>query len=465
MTTTLARGTAPRAPDPTGLTAVATPVAPAIAGGPFALDGPVAAAADHGVLVAGRERLIAGTGVAAVLELDRGLDDTEALRGVTAWLAAVRVVAEGAAGAGAPALAAVGAFCFDRSAPTRLVVPRTAWYRSRDGTAWRIEVHGSAGPAGAPPATPPDEAAAPPAPATGSRRRRLREVPPGAAYERAVESALDEIAAGALRKVVLARAVDLVLASVPAPAKLLETLWSGDPAFAPFSVPTRTGRLVGASPELIVAKHGDLVVSHPFAGTTPLGTTRADQGFAPAGDAERSLLASRKDRAEHRLVVEEVATALARRCRDLDVPRAPSVVHLRTDARLGTLIRGTLRDPSADTDLALLSMLHPTPAVAGVPQEAALKAIATLEASSRGYWAGVAGWTDSLGDGEWVLSIRSASLGDGERVRVHAGAGIVAGSSPSVELAETALKLTPVLEALVPGSAARISPGRTAADR
>lgn len=437
------------------------PASPSEAGRPFALDGPVAAAADHGVLVAGRDRLVAGIGVAAVLELDHGLDDATALRGVTDWLRAVPVTAGDPTRSDTPALAAVGAFCFDRGAPTRLIVPQTAWYRSRDGAAWRVEVAGiDAAPGGS--VVDPDPE--PPSQPRNPGATRLDELPPTGDYERAVQAALDEIAGGALRKVVLARAVDLELPTLPRPAELLGSLWGGEPVFAPFSVPLRTGRIVGASPELIIAKRGDQVISHPFAGTAPLRTEPADEATSRSGGTDGRLLASRKDRAEHRLVVEEVATALTRRCRAIDVPREPSVVHLRSDARLGTLIRGTLRDPSADSDLALLSLLHPTPAVAGVPQEAALKAIALLEATSRDYWAGVAGWTDARGDGEWVLSIRSATLRDASRVRVHAGAGIVATSSPSGELSETSLKLGPVLEALWPGGAVQASSQRPPAD-
>ena len=109
----------------------------------------------------------------------------------------------------------------------------------------------------------------------------------------------------------------------------------------------------------------------------------------------------------------------------------------------------------SDSVLGLLARLHPTPAVGGVPRAVALERIAALEPAARSYWAGVVGWVDGAGDGEWVLGIRSVEL-DGRRARVRAGAGIVADSDPERELAETTVKLRPVLDALWPGTSSRL---------
>jgi isochorismate synthase EntC len=195
------------------------------------------------------------------------------------------------------------------------------------------------------------------------------------------------------------------------------------------------------------------VTSHAFAGTVAL----AGSGGSPEDDDAMGRLAgSAKDHTEHRLVVEEIAAALRPRTVELEVPVEPSVVRLRSDARLGTLIRGRLRpgpdggcDPD-DSALGLLAAIHPTPAVGGVPRAAALERIAALEPLPRGYWAGAVGWVDGTGDGEWTLAIRSALLGDGS-ARLHAGAGVVDGSEPDRECSETGVKLVPVLEALEPG--------------
>ena len=174
------------------------------------------------------------------------------------------------------------------------------------------------------------------------------------------------------------------------------------------------------------------------------------EGDDPAVEA---LLGSAKDQREHRFVVEHLARALTPFCGRLDVPDRPAAVRLRSVAHLQTELTGTLRAdrPSSAGSLELLAALHPTPAVGGTPTARARGVISELEVEPRHLWAGAVGWTGESGDGDWFLGIRSAEL-DGTRARLLAGAGIVAGSVPDDELAETTLKLRPVLEALAPGS-------------
>jgi isochorismate synthase len=422
-----------------------------------------AEAADAGALVGGRERMLVGLGVAATLALPHGLDDEDSLLAVRAWLSTV--------GAAAPyPVAAVGAFAFDRGAPVTLVVPSVTWCRDADGRTWRVDVHRRGAPAGAGVAAAGASSAARDtagerhaaaagdafhergsAPATFGPAT-LVQVPSPAAYACAVARAVADIRAGQLSKVVLGRLVDVQLPSPAVPSLLLRVLWDPDGLFSPFSVTTSSGRLVGASPELLVGRRGRSVTSHPLAGTVPLTGSEDDAQV-------QRLFDSAKDRAEHRLVVEAIVAALGQRCDPLTVPPAPTVVRLGSDARLGTLVHGTLggADRRATTALALLALLHPTPAVAGVPRAAALARIADLEPTPRGYWAGAVGWIDSAGDGEWVLAIRSVELEDA-RALVRAGAGIVQGSDPWRELEETTVKLRPVLDALWPGASSLLSP-------
>ncbi len=423
------------------------------------------AAADRGMLVAGRDRLLAAAGVAALLPLPRGLEDLGALAGVRAWLAAVEHVTHETdlPGDGAPGPMALGAFAFDRAAPAALVVPSVTWCREAGGRTWRVEVHrrGANGTGatrevsrradvGGTPSGPVSNA-----PTGALETVRIDQVPTPGEYADAVACAVADIRAGRIRKVVLARMVEVHLPAPAVPSRMLDALWGGDRVFSPFSVPTPGGRLVGASPELVTSRRGRTVTSHAFAGTVPLsehgGSNGATDGRRDDG-AER-LFDSEKDRAEHQLVVCEIVDALERRCVALTVPAEPTVVRLRSDARLGTLVRGTLTtaDADGDTALSLLALLHPTPAVGGVTRTAALERISALERAPRGYWAGAVGWTDGSGDGEWVLGIRSVEL-EGERVLVRAGAGIVAESDPLGELAETTVKLRPVLDALWAGA-------------
>lgn len=423
------------APPATRFVAEVVPVDPGTA--------PLEQAVAEGFFVAGQGRTVAALGTAAVLHLPDGLSDPVALAGVTAWLRSVALRGETGSGT-EPVVTAVGAFPFDPVAPAALTVPATTWFLDAGGRGWRVDVRRASGPGPGEPAPearrePAPHARREPAPALGAGPR-LTEVPPGVDYADAVARAVADIAAGRLRKVVLSRAVDLRLPRAPAPPTVLERLWGGDGVLHPYAVPVGGRRMVGASPELLVARQGEDVASHAFAGT--VGLSDGD-----AGAVDR-LLASAKDQGEHRLVVEAVAAALEPRCARLDVPATPSVVRLHSDARLGSLLEGTLRGD--DSALELLGLLHPTPAVGGVPTAAALRRIAQLEAP-RGSWAGALGWVDAAGDGHWVLAIRNAVL-DGDRAIVRAGAGIVAESDPKGELAETTVKLSPVLDALWPGA-------------
>ena len=159
--------------------------------------------------------------------------------------------------------------------------------------------------------------------------------------------------------------------------------------------------------------------------------------------AAATLAASLKDVEEHSFAIRSVLTALAPVSADVRSTAAyslklPNLWHLASDV-IGTLTNGS-------TALDLVAVLHPTAAVAGTPTDVALDVIAELEPFDRGRYAGPVGWVDGNGDGEWAVALRCAQV-DGERVTAYAGAGIVAGSDPARELAETGLKLRPIVEA------------------
>jgi menaquinone-specific isochorismate synthase len=253
-----------------------------------------------------------------------------------------------------------------------------------------------------------------------------------------------------LRKVVLSRPVEVRLQGTLALAAVLRRLRAAEPTCTIFSMPVPDGSFFGASPELLVARHGTRVSAHPLAGTVPRGdTARAD------ADAQRDLAASAKNRAEHRYVVDAIAAALRPYCEELAVPAEPSVVAFRSVAHLGTRINGQLARPVGV--LELLEQLHPTPAVGGTPRAEALAFITAHEAGERGHWAGPVGWVGAKGDGEWMIGIRSAQLNvDGSTLAVRAGGGIVADSDPEAEAVEADVKLATVLDAVVPGASAQL---------
>ncbi|GAB3458168.1 isochorismate synthase [Kineococcus endophyticus] len=277
---------------------------------------------------------------------------------------------------------------------------------------------------------------APPAAGAG---RTTREVPDDPGYRAAVAEALLRIGAGDLEKVVLARTLDTPLPVGSTVGAYLDRLAAANPHGWTFAVRTAAGLLTGASPELVAAVDGNGLVSHPLAGSRP---RRAGETGPPA-----DLLSSTKDHREHALVVDHIAERLAPLTHGLDVPAAPVPTATDTMWHLGTRITGTPRAGVGSLDAAL--RIHPTPAVSGVPVEAALDLVRTLEPAPRGNYAGLVGWTDAAGHGEWALVLRCALLDTGSgSARLWAGAGVVAGSTPDAEHAETAAKFATALAAL-----------------
>ena len=271
-------------------------------------------------------------------------------------------------------------------------------------------------------------------------------------YRDLVAHVVDEMRPGnrQLEKVVLARSVTAELSGALPVSAVLRRLRAHEPACTIFLFPVPDGTFFGASPELLIARQGRRVWCHPLAGTIPRGeTARSD------ADAQGRLATSPKDRSEHRFVVDDIAATLRPLCEDLTVPDEPSLVAFRAVAHLGTRIEGHLTGPT--TVLELLELMHPTPAVGGTPRQIALATIAGGEPVPRGYWAGPVGWVDGHGNGEWMIGIRSALLhADGRTITLHAGAGVVADSDPEAEAAETDVKLSSVLESLVPGGSAHV---------
>jgi isochorismate synthase len=270
------------------------------------------------------------------------------------------------------------------------------------------------------------------------RVRIAAAVPEPAAYRALVGRARDQLAApdSPLSKVVLSRALRLTADAALDARIVLRRLVGADPAAYGFLADLSPAggeydgvALVGASPELLVARSGDRVMCRPFAGSAPRATE-------PGADAANgaALAASAKDRHEHRLVIDTMRAALDPLCDELTIADEPELSRTAAVWHLCTPISGRLRDTSTTAiDLALA--LHPTPAVGGVPTAAASELIAELD-GDRGFYAGAVGWCDAAGDGRWVVSIRCAQLSADRRTAVaRAGGGIVAESDPDAEFA------------------------------
>ncbi|RMI33949.1 isochorismate synthase [Nocardia stercoris] len=317
----------------------------------------------------------------------------------------------------------VGALPFDPRCPAALTAPAHA---NHTAGPWR-------------------PAAVPPLPAV----RVVSELPATGEYQARVAKLVDLLAdpAHPVRKVVAARSVLAEAAEPLDPEVIAAALLVRHPAANVFAVDlTPAGRagatLIGATPEVLVTRHGDQVALRPLAGTT---ARHPD----PATDTARAreLLASTKNREEHAYLVDTVRAQLTPICVDLDIPAEPELISTREVWHLATPIRGRLRDPGT-TALDLARLLHPTPAVCGTPTREALDTIGELE-GDRGFYGGAVGWCDDRGDGEWVVAIRCAELAADQRtLRAYGGAGIVAASDPASELAETTVKLRTFLGAL-----------------
>ena len=328
----------------------------------------------------------------------------------------------GVAGSGPVAFAS---FTFDpRSAGSVLIVPRLVLGR-RDGRAWLTSV-GSDAP-------PPRALQALPAPARiryeGTSLDEVR-------WMEAVAAAVADIRAGALDKVVLARDVR-VWSEAPLDTRVLARRLAE--RFGDCYTFVVDG-LVGATPELLARRTGDVVESLVLAGSAPRGSDAAAD--AHAGQA---LLASAKDRWEHDLAVASARPVFERRCAELHVDAEPFLLQLANVQHLATALRGRLRAPA--TVLQLVADLHPTAAVCGTPTDAARERIRALEGMDRGRYSGPVGWMDARGDGEFGIALRCAEVA-GDRARLFAGAGIVGDSLPEWELEETRLKLRAMQSAL-----------------
>jgi menaquinone-specific isochorismate synthase len=329
---------------------------------------------------------------------------------------------------------AFGSFTFDASSDgSVMIVPRTILGRDGRGRAWLTTVteRGEVPATWPPPANP--ELAAP----TGLSWHDGSL--PGPRWEQAVAEAVAAIRAGGLRKVVLARDV-FATADEPIDARvLLRRLALRYPDCFTFSC----DGMIGATPELLVRRAGNQVSALVLGGTLP-------RGADPAQDKAlgEELLASAKNNEEHAYAVDSIREALGPLCQTLDVEARPSLLKFPNLQHLGTQVRGVLVDGTAPRSaLALAAAVHPPAAVCGTPAGTALELIRDLEHMDRERYAGPVGWVDANGNGEWGIALRCGQL-SGRTARLFAGCGIVAGSEPAAELAETLVKLQPMRGAL-----------------
>ncbi|MDJ0664302.1 MAG: isochorismate synthase [Acidimicrobiia bacterium] len=278
---------------------------------------------------------------------------------------------------------------------------------------------------------------APPHPDPGVHT--VESVPASGDWQAEVAEAIGAIRDGALEKVVLARSVCVQSERATDPYDLIHHLVATNPLAYVFAAVVGEAAFVGASPELLLARHGERISANPLAGSARRGKGDDD---ATAGDA---LLASEKDGVEHAIVVNDLVSRLSELTTELDYPEVPSLRRMATVQHLSTEVSGVLR--SGVSTCEVLASIHPTPAVGGMPRAEALAFIDKVEGMDRGWYSGGIGWLDPGGGAVVALALRCALLRD-RTSRLYAGNGIVAGSDPAAELEETRLKFRPLLDLL-----------------
>ncbi len=281
------------------------------------------------------------------------------------------------------------------------------------------------------------------------------DVPDAAGWRRGVESALRALAETSLEKVVLARRADLDFDAALDPFALAHRLGEATPSCFHFLIQPAPGvAFVGASPERLFRREGDRLWSEAVAGTRPRGASAAADVTL-----RDELMQSDKEQREHGVVRDYLRGVLGPFCDALALDGEASEMKLARGRHLYSGLRATLR-PGIGTP-ELLRALHPTPAVSGTPTEAALGLIRAREPFDRGWYAGPLGWTGP-GAAELTVGIRSglvqnaAGEGGGARLSLYAGAGIVRGSDPAAEWAETEHKLAPFLHLFEPAADPRL---------
>ena len=354
----------------------------------------------------------------------------------TAVEAGLRV--DGCPDAGAPRW--VGGFAFDGEPrdegevegalpPLRFVLPRVLWWR-RQGRVFRVEASGGDPSLGRVPA---------PARAPCEVRRSLR-IEAGAPLvedQARFREALARVRDGSLQKLVVARRLEVRLGAHVDLRRARARLRRAHPSSHHYRLVRGARAFLGASPERLLRVVGGQVEADALAGSAP-------RGCSPQVDAalRRSLVESKKEQEEHAFVVRHLCERLAPLCDEVWAPEAPRVRATEGIQHLHTPVRA--RSRGADL-LTLAERLHPTPAVAGTPCEAAQAWLREHEGFDRGWYAGGVGWLDGAGGGDIAVALRCALL-HGHRGSLYAGAGVVAGSDPEAEIAETRLKMRALLD-------------------
>jgi len=191
--------------------------------------------------------------------------------------------------------------------------------------------------------------------------------------------------------------------------------------------------LLGNSPERFFRMgppgEGRLIETSPIKGTRP-------RGIQPDAVVAAELVGAKKDRAEHVMIVDLERNDLGRVCvtGSVQVVQEAELLTLPTVHHLESTVRGTVRTDATFPEI--FRALFPGGSITGAPKRRAMQIIAELESARRGPYTGCTGWFGAQGDLDLAIAIRTA-VGEGQRLILWVGAGIVVDSSPDSELVET----------------------------
>lgn len=244
-----------------------------------------------------------------------------------------------------------------------------------------------------------------------------------------------------LNKVVMARKMNIEFNDKIAAENVLENLWEEQHESYIFSLETVDRCFTGASPERLIKKNGDAILSACLAGSIKRGNTISEDE-----SLGETLFNDVKNRHEHQLVVSMIGEVIRKYCRNVNIPEIPTIMKMRDIQHLFTPVNGTIKDDQISI-FPLVKDLHPTPAMGGVPTNEALQIIRDKEKMDRGFYASPIGWVDYRGNGEFAVAIRSGLIKENEAF-LYAGCGVVSDSIPEDEYFETKIKFRPMLRAL-----------------
>jgi menaquinone-specific isochorismate synthase len=263
-----------------------------------------------------------------------------------------------------------------------------------------------------------------------------------ARFLKSAQAILRQIRQGRLEKLVLAETLDVTTAKPLQRFATLNKLRSRYADCQIFSIQNAQGQgFIGASPERLLQVQERWLTADALAGSAPRGRTLQEDALLG-----KQLLESTKDIHEHQVVLAFIQKRLRQLGVDPQISSPAHLLQLPNIQHLRTLVNAEL--PKSLPILEVLAALHPTPAVAGAPQERIETYLQDYEPFDRHLYAAPLGWIDHRGNGRFTVGIRSAFV-QGNHLRLYAGAGIVAGSNPHKEWAEVQLKLQTLLQAFV----------------